>query len=209
MRTLFPCRMLVCISVLLLAAVASHAETDVAVSLYVAFQPKSTATSEAQSPANQAGGLLEVRHIHHPWIGYELTYAMNRSNQTTSPLIWTCPVATTPCTVPTVAQVKANAHQVTADWVVSVKVASFRPFALGGAGLLFDQPSSGQTSTQSQTKPVFVYGAGLDWELLPHLGLRGQYRGNLYKVPNLTKLYTSIDAFRQTSEPSLGVYFRF
>jgi len=111
---------------------------------------------------------------------------------------------------------------------------NFRPFALAGGGILFNQPAGGQatttilvtacgggnpgctvgqvttssTSTTSATKPVFVYGAGLDWGLLPHIGLRFQYRGNLYKAPNLTKLYTSTSAFTRTAEPMIGVYFR-
>jgi len=66
----------------------------------------------------------------------------------------------------------------------------------------------GQSGTASNTKPMFVYGTGLDWGLLPHLGLRLQYRGNLYKAPDLTTVYTSTGAFTHTAEPMLGVYFR-
>ncbi len=93
--------------------------------------------------------------------------------------------------------------------MVSVKLANLRPFALAGVGLLLNEPVSGQSNTQSATKPVFVYGAGLDWGLVPHLGLRFQYRGNLYKAPDLTTVYTSTGAFMHSSEPMLGVYFRF
>jgi hypothetical protein len=75
--------------------------------------------------------------------------------------------------------------------------------------LLLNQPSGGQNNTSTSIKPVYVYGAGLDWGLLPHLGLRFQYRGNLYKSPNLSKLYTSTDQFRHTSEPMIGAYFSF
>jgi len=93
--------------------------------------------------------------------------------------------------------------------VASLKIANLRPFALVGGGLLLDVPVSGQVNTSTSTKPVFVYGAGLDWGLLPHIGLRLQYRGNLYKAPDLTKLFTSTDAFTQTAEPMIGAYFRF
>ena len=93
--------------------------------------------------------------------------------------------------------------------MASVKLANLRPFALAGVGLLLNEPVSGQSNTQSATKPVFVYGAGLDWGLVPHLGLRFQYRGNLYKAPDLTTVYTSTGAFTHSSEPMLGVYFRF
>ena len=68
--------------------------------------------------------------------------------------------------------------------------------------------SGGQTSTTTTTKPVFVYGAGVDWRLIPHIGLRLQYRGNLYKAPDLTTLFTSTGVFTHTAEPMIGVYFR-
>ncbi len=112
--------------------------------------------------------------------------------------------------ISTSASVKADAHEVTADWVPSVHVANLRPFGVLGIGALFDVPQSGQTtvSTQNSTKAVYVYGAGLDWGLVPHIGLRLQYRGNLYKTPDVTQLFTSIDSFRHTAEPMIGIYFR-
>jgi opacity protein-like surface antigen len=89
-----------------------------------------------------------------------------------------------------------------------LKVGNLRPFGVLGVGVLFNQPVGGQTDTTSSTKPVFVYGAGLDWGLVPHLGLRFQYRGNLYKAPDLTTLYGSSGAFTHTAEPMIGIYLR-
>jgi opacity protein-like surface antigen len=188
-------------------AVGALANTDVAVSLYGAFSGTTNGNGTTQSPANSAGGLIEVRHIVNPIVGYEGTYSFNRANQTysyTNPPL--CPVVAPNCDTP--AAVSADAHEVTGNWVASIKVANIRPFALAGGGLLFNQPSGSQTNTSSSTKGVFDYGAGLDWGLLPHLGLRFQYRGNLYKAPDLTRLYTSTGAFTHTSEPMIGVYFR-
>jgi opacity protein-like surface antigen len=105
--------------------------------------------------------------------------------------------------------VSADAHEISGDWVASVRLVNLRPFALAGVGLLLDVPSGDQSSTDTTTKPVFIYGAGLDWGLVPHLGLRLQYRGNLYKAPDLTRLYTSTDAFTHTAEPMIGAYLRF
>jgi opacity protein-like surface antigen len=191
-----------------LASLAAYAQTDVAASLYGAFTGTSTGNGIAQSPSNSAGGLLEVRHISRPWIGYEGTYAFNRANQVYSPTFYPpCPSGNPNCLPP--AAVSANAHEVTGDWVASVKVSKFRPFALAGGGILFNQPVSGQASTSASTKPVFVYGAGVDWRLLPHIGLRFQYRGNLYKSPDLTTLYTSTGTFTHTAEPMIGGFFRF
>ena len=189
-----------------LSAVAASAQTDVAASLYGAFSESSTGNNTAQSPSNAAGGLIEVRHISNPLIGYEGTYSFNRANQRYSSTEASCGLICGP--IPGPQSVSANAHEITADWVASLKISNLRPFALAGAGILLDEPSNGQGSTNSTTKPVFVYGAGLDWGLLPHLGLRLQYRGNLYKAPNLTTIFTSTGAFTQTAEPMVGVYFR-
>jgi len=201
---------LVLVGMAALVNAVAYAETDVAASLYGAFAGTTTSNNVSQSPSNSAGGLLEVRHISKPWIGYEGTYSYNRANQVYKPLVSsTVCLPTGFCGGPTSYAVSANAHEVTGDWIASVKVTNFRPFALAGGGLLFNQPVSGQSNTTSATKPVFVYGAGVDWTLLPHIGLRFQYRGNLYKAPNLTKLYTSTNVFTHTAEPMLGAFFRF
>jgi opacity protein-like surface antigen len=216
------------VGVTALASAAAYAQTDVAASLYGAFTGTTNGNDTIQSPSNAAGGLIEVRHISHPWLGYEGTYSFNRANQAYS--LSAIPVAcpTSGCNI-TTASVSNNAHEVTGDWVASLKVRSFRPFALAGGGILFDAPSSGHETvitspcdflcntisitttaigTSSATKPVFVYGGGVDWGFLPHIGLRLQYRGNLYKAPDLTTLFTSSRAFTHTAEPMIGIYFR-
>jgi opacity protein-like surface antigen len=198
MKTRFAQRAFLLIGIAALASSAACAQTDVAGSVYGAFSGTTTTNGVAQSPSNAAGALLEVRHISKPWFGYEGTYAFNRANQ-----VYSCPS----CILKS-GSISANAHEVTADYVASVKLLNFKPFALAGGGLLLSVPSGGQISTATSTKPVFVYGAGVDWGLLPHIGLRLQYRGNLYKAPDLTKLFTSSSAFTHTAEPMIGVYFR-
>jgi opacity protein-like surface antigen len=172
--------------------------TDVALST-------TTGNGIQQSPSNAAGGLVEVRHIVNPLIGFEGTYSFNRANQTYTPTGVTCGLI---CGPTTPAAVSADAHEVTADYLASLKIANLRPFALAGLGVLLNQPAGNQANTSSSDKAVYVYGAGLDWGILPHIGVRLQYRGNLYKAPDLTKLYTSSGAFTHTSEPMVGVYFR-
>jgi opacity protein-like surface antigen len=194
------------VMILVLSTAVASAQTDVALSLYGAFSGRTDAAGYTVSPSNSAGGIVEVRHIANPILGFEGTYSFNRANQTYTANA-TCGL---PCGNISVASVKADAHEVTADWVPSVHVANLRPFGVLGIGALFDVPQSGQTtvSTQNSTKAVYVYGAGLDWGLLPHLGLRLQYRGNLYKTPDVTQLFTSADKFRHTAEPMIGIYFR-
>ena len=147
-------------------------------------------------------------------IGFEATYSYNRANQSytfseATPEAFVCPVGTSPCGPQSVTvRVPANAHEISGDWIASIHVANIRPFALAGLGVLLNVPAGGGSNTSTDTKAVYIYGAGLDWGVLPHLGLRFQYRGNLYKAPDMTKLYTSTNAFTQTAEPMIGVYFR-
>ncbi len=190
-----------------MSSTAASAQTDLGLSLYGSFPGTTNGNGTVQSPSNSAGGIVELRHISNPLMGFEATYSYNRADQTYSPEAGTgtC-VLGLPCTPTTI---EANAHEITGDYLVSVHIANLRPFVLGGLGVIFNQPTSGQTGANSDTKGVFVYGAGLDWGLFPHIGLRFQYRGNLYQAPDLTKLYTSTDAFTHTSEPMIGAYIRF
>lgn len=204
----------------------SVSQTDVALSFYGAFNGTTNGNGIAQSPANAAGGIVELRHIVSPLFGFEATYSYNRANQSyTSPSSSTAPCPTDGCSTST-GSVPANAHEFTGDWIVSLGLGNLRPFALAGVGAIVDAPASSNvtviscdqthalctadsSSTSTVTKPVFVYGAGLDWGLLPHLGLRAQYRGNLYKAPELLNAFSSTGAFTHTAEPMLGAYFRF
>jgi opacity protein-like surface antigen len=173
------------------AAERTLSQTDLSLGIYGAFSGATTGNGVQESPSNAAGGIFEVRHIDNPLVGFEGTYSFNRANQVYSPTV-SCGL---PCGNITPATVSADAHEVTADWLVSLKIANLRPFALAGAGLLFNEP-------------VAVYGAGLDWGLLPHIGVRLQYRGNLYKAPDLTKAFGSTGAFTHTAEPMVGIYLR-
>ncbi|HMG84503.1 MAG TPA: outer membrane beta-barrel protein [Terracidiphilus sp.] len=204
MRARWTWCVMLCAGLALASAVAVEAQTDVALSVYGAFHGTTNGNGTIQSPANSAGGMIEVRHISNPLVGWEATYSYNRDNQVYSSA---CAVIT--CTSIAPQAVSANAHEISGDWIASVHIANLRPFGLAGVGLLFNQPTGRQSNTTSETKPVFVYGAGLDWGVFPHLGLRFQYRGNLYKAPDLTRLYTSTNAFTHTSEPMIGAYIRF
>ena len=195
----------------------ARAQTDVAASVYGAFTGTSDGNGVTQSPSNAAGALLEVRHIKNPLVGYEATYAFNRANQTyTSDTVVSCGIPCGNIGFSASTHVPSNAHEVTADWVVSFHLLNLQPFLLAGGGVLLTVPSASQsiggnttTQTQTQTKGVIVYGGGLDYGVLPHLGLRFQYRGNLYKAAQLSTAFSSSGQFIHTAEPMIGAYFRF
>jgi hypothetical protein len=173
---------------------STHAQTrsDIAASIYGAFTGTVEGNGTVQSPSNQAGGILELRHIANPLVGYEIAYSFNRANQSYN-----------------FSSVKANAHELSADWVVSVPLLNFRPFVLAGIGGLYFRPDGAQPGTSAEARLVYVYGGGIDWTILPHFGLRGQYRGNLYHAPALLAAASSTGTFAHTAEPMLGIFFRF
>jgi opacity protein-like surface antigen len=209
-------------------AASASGQTSVALSAYGAFSGTTTGNGTAQSPANQAGGLIELRHISSPIFGFEATYSFNRANQTYTPDFNSSYCQTSGCSLST-ETVRANAHEITVDWVPSLHFADLRPFGVLGVGLLLDVPAESQatvttqilcpgpvcptrttaSNTTASMQAVYVYGAGVDWGLLPHLGLRVQYRGNLYHAPEVSKFFSSTKTFTQTAEPMAGVYLNF
>lgn len=95
---------------------------------------------------------------------------------------------------------------------------NFRPFLLAGAGVLRFNPIIAGTTinliltplpTVLQNRATFVYGGGLDYHITRRWGVRLQYRGLLYKVPDfgVNNLFTG--ATGNLSEPTLGVVYRF
>lgn len=114
---------------------ALWAQTDMAVSAYGAFNGSTSKDGTIEIPSDQAGFLVEARHIRNPLVGYEFTYAYNRANEGyVSSANPPCPVdATTVCgPEKTWASVPANAHEITGDWLLSLKFGAFHPFALAG-----------------------------------------------------------------------------
>lgn len=188
-------------------ALPAFGQTSVAVSALGSFKSNSSNAVTRQIPANSAGFMIELRHISSPLFGYDVAYSYRGADQLderTHPL--GCPGPSCINSQP----VNANAHSLTLNWVVSLPVANFRVFALAGGGFERFNPGGSQAgSTQAQTKGLFDYGAGVDWTLLPHLGLRFQYRGNVYKATQLATAFSSTDKFTQDSEPMLGAFFRF
>jgi opacity protein-like surface antigen len=205
MKKIFPAVTLLGLAMLCAPA---GAQTTVALSAIGAINGGSISSTTQQSPSDAGGGMVEVRHISSPLLGYEATYSYSRANQGYSQVgaPSSCPTST-PCYTPPVS-VKANSHVITGDWVPSLAFGHFRFFAVFGGGLVMDIPVS-STDSRTVSKPAFVYGSGLDWQASPHIGVRLQFRGNLYSAPDLSTVYTATGHLMQTSEPMLGVYYKF
>jgi opacity protein-like surface antigen len=189
--------MKLCLMFLLLVAPAlAHAQFDVNASLYGQFSSDVSGNGETQSTDPSAGVMLGIRRYERPWRGYEVTYAYNRPTQKFNGAFS--------------GSLPANSQYMTAQYVVSVPfpVVGLRPFALAGGGVALFSPAI-QGAGISNAEAVFCYGAGLDDRLAPHIGLRLQYRGLLYRTPDLGNPELQTDSVSHTSQAVVGVYLKF
>lgn len=225
-------------------ACVAAAQTTVAGSLYGTFRSSTrtgfVSSRTVESPSNVAGVMLELRRVKNPLVGYDVSYSYHHTDEAYaySEPNPPCPApepGTPPCGPTTIkATVPTNQHEITGDWVLTMRMPHLHPFLLLGGGVLVDAPgpstvtattsimtcgtvqplcrptvTTNQIATRTVTKGVFQYGVGADMSVLPHVGLRFQFRGNLFRAPDLTKEFTATGKFTQEVEPMVGVSFRF
>jgi hypothetical protein len=164
---------------------------------------QSTGTTNGNGIRDKAtesmGAIATVRQSLHPWLGYEVNYAYTRFTEEYS----TIPFG-----------VQNNVHEVSVAYLLqgpTIPILGLQPFATVGAGALIFLPTTvgGQKYSQ-QTRVPLLYEVGVNHPIFTsHLGLRFQYRGLLYKTPDFNAALLTTNARRQTSELSLGAYFRF
>ncbi len=179
--------------------------TDAGLSFYKTFTSATSGHGTTQTPSNSVGGLFEVRQIFKPLFGYDVSYSFNPASQSYAPEVGACAYA---CQNPPT-KVTASASEIAFNWVASYKVGSLRPFVLAGLGLFIAVPRGTAYGNITIVRPTYVYGGGLDWNVGPRFGLRIQYRGNVYKAPDISQIYPTTGAFTQTAEPMAGVFYRF
>jgi opacity protein-like surface antigen len=116
--------------------------------------------------------------------------------------------------------IQANMHQLTGEAVITAPSTSrVRPYGLAGVGALFFRPTNsfsnlinagvGNNTGNNQTKPAFVYGGGVDFDLTRLVALRAEYRGFVYKIPDFQIPGLASDNFTHLAQPSVGLVWRF
>jgi Outer membrane protein beta-barrel domain len=91
-------------------------------------------------------------------------------------------------------------------------------FATIGGGIIVFSPISGSkidvngelpAHLGSQLLPQFNYSVGVNYPVWGHFGVRGQFRGLIYKTPDFHQNLLNTHTLRSTVEPTIGVYYRF
>ena len=192
-------------------------ETDIGLNFYEAMNSTTTAMGVVQTPTNSPGGMLEIRQIRRPLVGYELTYSLNPANETIAPT--PAPSCGYNCNTPAV-KVPSKGNTVGLDWVFSAKFGMLRPFAAAGVGLFINEPPysvpvgqahavTNNYSIRDVLRPAWLLGGGVDIDVSRHWGIRAQYRDMFYKVPNLSAMFPAQGVFTQTRMPMGGIFYAF
>ena len=111
------------------------------------------------------------------------------------------------------ATLQANVHEVTGSFVAHLpsRIRGVRPYALAGGGALAFDPTTKYfvSGSQTQTRGAFVYGAGVNFDLVQNFGIRAEYRGLVYKTPDFTVGNLNLATFTHLAQPSVGFFFKF
>jgi hypothetical protein len=148
------------------------------------------------------GGMLSFRQSPRWWAGYEVSYGYTKYTDTYYYATY---------------RVDHNSNELTLAYLMkSPAYSGFHVFGTLGAGVIALQPSeSGGTVTYfpgspaSQTLPVFVYTIGVERRVTARLGVRIQYRSDVYKDPDFKEPALDTMHLRSTAEPGIGVYYHF
>lgn len=196
----------VLISVLLITlglfAGAQEPRSEVSVVGSGAFTNDSSGAGISQSATNAGGFSIGYRFNFNRWLAAEANYGYSRNTQNYFGSFGS-------------AAIQTNVHITTGAFVL--KLPSFadrwRPYALvGGGALIFDPTHTGgalATKPDTQAQGAFLYGGGIDFDLMRHLALRAEYRGYVYQAPNFDVGNLRHDATTHLAQPSAGIVFRF
>jgi opacity protein-like surface antigen len=169
-------------------------KSDVTVQALGSFVKDTTDNGVTQSATNSGGVLGTYRYYFSRHNGVEFNYGYTLNSQQ---------YALGSVTSST----KAYSHEATAAYVWRLPLHRITPFALAGTGSLIFDPKD--ISGDALARPVFVYGAGADFNIGARWFLRAQYRGLVYNSPTLGASTVSAELLTHRAEPSAGFGFRF
>jgi len=159
-------------------------------------------SSPLSHQATKSGGLLVgYSYQFNSWAGAEGNYGYTQNTQNYMASVGQ--------------SIRSDFHEITGAFVahIPVKVRSVRPYALAGAGALVFNPTDDAKRMNSaidrQTKAAFVYGGGVDFDITSNFGVRAEYRGLVYKVPDFQLDALNLDKVTHLAQPSVGFFFRF
>jgi len=195
-------RLLTIVAAIITLGTAAYAQVEQP--SQISFQGTGLVTKSADgngstyNTTKSGGFLLGYSYQLNSWAGVEGNYGYTRNTQNFSGA--------------SSAALQANVHEVTGSFVAHLpsRVHGVRPYALAGGGALVFDPTTKYfvSGSQSQTRGAFVYGAGVNFDLVRNFGIRAEYRGLVYKAPDFTVGNLNLDKFTHLAQPSVGFFFK-
>jgi len=161
------------------------------------FTKDSQGNGISQHSTDTGGVLVGYRYHFDRWLAAEANYGYDRNTQQN-------------LTSDGPFNVQANVHQAVAGLVVTLPGSStVDPYVLAGAGALVFDPTNntGQSlpGALRQAKATFVYGGGIEIQVVKHVALRAEYRGFVYNRPDFQLGALNSHVTAHTAQPSAGL----
>jgi len=195
----------IAVSVLILsiAGLAQESRTEVSVSGTGFFTSSANGNNIQYSTTSTGGVLATYRHHVKRWLAIEGAYGFDVNSQKYA-------------LSSEAFRIQSGIHQFTGSLVLNLPSrghSRLNPYLVAGGGaLLFDPTGSTDNSfsgASAQARGTFVYGLGLNYSIRKGIALRAEYRGLVYSTPDFGFSTLTTNTVTQSSEPSLGVSFRF
>lgn len=167
------------------------------------FTRKTTDSGLTYKPTSSGGILVGYRYNIIRWLGVEGDFDYFRNSQKY-------------LTATNTNLLKTNVSAVTGTAVINIpnpllkRLHSF--VQVGGGALLFSPQDINFDNLQSinwQTKPVIVFGGGMDIDVTRRIAIRGEARTLMHKAPDFGFDSLRVDKYSQTMIPSIGIVFKF
>jgi opacity protein-like surface antigen len=186
-----------------LAAMAQENRSEISVQ-GTGFFTQSPSGNGTEYSTTETGGFLTTYRYHlNRWMSAEGAYGYDINSQKYLLLS-------------SAFRIQSGIHQLTGSLVLNLPShtgSRFNPYILVGGGALMFEPTGTQfnsiSAAQSQSKGVFVYGAGVNYAIRKRVSLRVEYRGLVYGAPDFGFGALNTNAIAHTAVPSVGLTFRF
>jgi outer membrane immunogenic protein len=168
------------------------------------FAKQSTGNGTVLKPTNSGAVIATIRYRFNPMHSIEFNYGHTRDSQ-----IYTEGANQF--------RIQSTVSEYSGAYVLNFfQRAKFEPFVFAGVGALRFSPGNTYIDTfqlpvavVKQTQLAFLYGGGADYRIIPHVAIRLQYRGLVYKAPDFQGPGFFTGQRGHLAEPSVGVVFRF
>jgi outer membrane immunogenic protein len=168
------------------------------------FTKQSSGNGTVLNPTNSGAVVATIRYRFNPMHSIEFNYAHTRDSQ-----IYTEGADQF--------RIQSTISEYTGAYVLNFfQHGKIEPFVFGGGGILRFNPGNTYIDTfqlpvavVKQTEFAILYGGGADYRIVPHVAIRLQYRGLVYKAPDFKGPGFFTGQSGHLAEPSIGIVFRF